>query len=204
MADVPIAAEILPSVASPAPIAQPIDIAPDTIATTDSAGGEDASGALLAGGAVLGLGLIGFVALRRRKTGARKQPAPQVVRPRVAPQPVPVAQAPVAVPAAQPFGSVASYQRPPVGTIAASHGVVPLPRAMPDRFEDREALIKRMVSARPDRANPFRSGKARRHRAKLILQSLTNDFADREPLIDLSDYPGNWPLVANRRYATAA
>ena len=80
---------------------------------------------------------------------------------------------------------------------------VALPSKMPATFEERSALIDRMVAAKPDRANPFKSPIQRRHRAKLILQSLGADFSDREPWIDLSQYPANWPELARRNTAAA-
>ena len=42
-----------------------------------------------------------------------------------------------------------------------------------------------LVAAQPDRANPFRSPKARFKRARLIMQSLGQSFADRDPQIGL-------------------
>ena len=75
---------------------------------------------------------------------------------------------------------------------------------MPEEYGERSALLKRMIAAAPDRANPFRSYKARAHRAKLILQSIGTHFNDRDPWIDLSGYPDIWPEVANRRFPHAA
>jgi hypothetical protein len=74
---------------------------------------------------------------------------------------------------------------------------------MPATFEEREALIKQMIAAKPDRANPFTSPIQRRKRAKLILQSLGREFGDAEPWIDLSQYPANWPELARRKQAAA-
>ncbi len=59
-----------------------------------------------------------------------------------------------------------------------------------------------MVAARPDKANPFTDRRQRAKRARLIMQSLGVTF-DRQPLIDLSQYPNNWPEAA-RRYRQAA
>ena len=67
----------------------------------------------------------------------------------------------------------------------------------------REALFKRMVEAKPDKANPFTDRRARMKRARLIIASLGRDFGDARPWIDLSQYPNNWPELA-RRYPQAA
>ena len=80
---------------------------------------------------------------------------------------------------------------------------MPLPRTMPATFAERDALIKKMIAAKPDRANPFNSYAQRAKRAKLILQSLGTDFSDRDPWIDLSQYTANWPELAGRKHAAA-
>jgi hypothetical protein len=87
--------------------------------------------------------------------------------------------------------------------MAHSGAAVPLPSRMPATFEERDALIRRMIEAKPDRANPFTSPIQRRKRAKLILQSLGRDFGEVEPWIDLSQYPANWPELAGRKHAAA-
>ena len=80
---------------------------------------------------------------------------------------------------------------------------VSLPAEMPETFEERDALLKAMVAAEPDRANPFRSGKARARRARLILQSLGRTFENAKPRFDLSQYTRNWPALAGRRTSFA-
>ena len=79
---------------------------------------------------------------------------------------------------------------------------VDLPARLPEAHEERAALFERMVDARPDKAKPFPERHARARRARLIMQSLGRTF-DREPLIDLSQYPNNWPELA-RQYHKAA
>jgi hypothetical protein len=59
-----------------------------------------------------------------------------------------------------------------------------------------------MVAARPDKANPFTDRRQRTKRARLIMQSLGVTF-DREPRIDLSQYPNNWPELQRPRYKAA-
>jgi hypothetical protein len=89
----------------------------------------------------------------------------------------------------------------PSPSVAHTGASVPLPAKMPETFEERDALMKRMIAAKPDRANPFTSPIQRYKRAKLILQSLGRDFGDAEPWIDLSQYPQNWPELARRKQA---
>lgn len=157
----------------------------------------------------LGLGGLALLALRRRNVAPRKAPQPRAT---AAPQPkvVPAPAAPAMHPAYAAGVTPMASQRPAAprparaGTgLSNSGAAIALPRSAPANFEEREALLRRMVAARPDRANPFRSPKARRRRARLIMQSLGRKF-DREPNIDLSQYPENWPELARRDYATAA
>jgi hypothetical protein len=150
------------------------------------------------------LAIWGFIAIGRRRPVDRKAAA-IVERPVVAP---PAPQPAAIVPVAEPLPVAVAPSVSPIRTVtpapslAHTGAAVPLPRTMPESFEERDALIKRMVAARPDRANPFKSPIQRLHRAKLILQSLGTDFSDREPWIDLSQYPQNWPELA-RRHAAA-
>lgn len=97
------------------------------------------------------------------------------------------------------FGSTA---RTP-GALPSAGASVDLPARVPEDYDERSALLKRMIEARPDKANPFRNRKSRTKRARLILQSLGRKFEDADPWIDLSQYPNNWPELA-RRYSQAA
>lgn len=199
--EAPLAAPVETAPLAAAPAAASVDTAP--VAASD---GEEANTGLLAGGAVIGLGLLGLLALRRRKHRPAEptNAIPIVQKPRVADR-EPVAAAPHVVEpvAATPIRSDVP-RRPAAATTSYGNGAVALPNRVPDSFEERDALLRRMVAARPDRANPFRSPKARFRRARLIMQSLGQDFRDREPNIDLSDYPQQWPEVARRKYAAAA
>lgn len=166
--------------------------------------------------ALLFIALIAFIFRTSRKP-KRYAAKPAQARPIERREPLPAAppvqtavpQAPLVPPvdstafAAQQstVAPMATYRRDPV---AGRGGAVPLPRHVPESFAERDALVKRMVAASPDRANPFRSYKARAHRAKLILQSIGHHFTDRDPWIDLSAYPDIWPEVANRRFPHAA
>ena len=80
---------------------------------------------------------------------------------------------------------------------------IPLPAEIPQTFEERDALLKELVAAEPDRANPFSGVRARARRAKLIMQSLGQDFRDRKPRIDLSEYTDRWPALRGWQPATA-
>ena len=125
---------------------------------------------------------------------------PEPVAPAAAPSltfaraPVPVAPTPEA-PRRHPLDG---YKGLPNAGAAVS-----LPAELPDTFEERDALLKRMIAAEPDRANPFRSTKARAKRARLILQSLGRTFENAKPRFDLSQYTGNWPALAGRRTSFA-
>lgn len=98
--------------------------------------------------------------------------------------------------------AIATPTSKPVAT-GSSQGTVVLPQEVPESFEERDALLKQMVAARPDKANPFRSGKARARRARLIMQSIEESFEKRKPRIDLSQYTEIWPALRGWRPATS-
>lgn len=87
--------------------------------------------------------------------------------------------------------------------LAHAGAAVPLPRERLTSSNDRRTLINRMVGAEPDRANPFRTRKARLHRAKLVEQSIGRKFPGGKSRIDLSQYPMNWPELASDHPAAA-
>jgi len=156
--------------------------------------------ALLGAIAVVALAIWGFVAIGRRRPRAA---TPVVERPVVAArEPEPAVAPPLAETTVTPLASPRPHTADS-DSLAHSGASIALPSKMPESFEERDALLKRMIAARPDRANPFKSPLQRRRRAKLILQSLGRDFGDAEPWIDLSQYPGNWPSVARRTSAAA-
>lgn len=208
----PVAEEVAP-IEEAAPIAPPVsaETAPlvanetsvtETVQANDSG---ETLGWIAAVLAALGLGGLALLGLTRRNRKPRNAPqsaaasAPAKLAPAVARAPAPVS-APVPV-TVSPMPTTRVADR---GAGVSNDGAaVALPRSLPASFEERDALLRRMVAARPDRANPFRSPRARIRRARLILQSLGRKF-DREPLIDLSQYSGNWPELARRDYATAA
>ncbi len=127
---------------------------------------EQSSGALTDGGdndfllegaiaLLLGLGLAGaaILAIRsRRKKGGGTEPATVSG----------VAPAAGAAPAWSPM-PVKAPAEARVQTPAAA-------RAIPSASEDRQAVLERMVAAPPDKENPFTSRKARRRRARILLQ----------------------------------
>ncbi|MEW9855145.1 hypothetical protein [Novosphingobium sp. M1R2S20] len=92
--------------------------------------------------AALGLGAAGYAAMRSR----RRRRSDALDDPPAEPQ----------------IGHTA-----PVPTTATAAAARP---AMAAPFGSRAELLDRMVAAEPDAANPFTSGKARRRRARLILQ----------------------------------
>lgn len=91
----------------------------------------------------------------------------------------------------------------PTGGLAHAGAAIALPSTLPDSAAERRALLDRLVAAQPDRANPFRTPKARRHRARLIMQSIGRTFETGKSRIDLSQYPMNWPELAANRPAAA-
>lgn len=149
------------------------------------------------------LAIWGFIAIGRRKPADRKAATPVIERPVVAREP---RHAPLIVEPdylATPLSAVGAAFATPAPSMAHSGAAVPLPRKLPETFAERDALLKRMIAAQPDRANPFVTKKARMKRARLILQSLGSEFADRKPWIDLSQYPGNWPELSRTDTAAA-
>lgn len=185
------------SEASPiAPVAEtdalPSDLAgPPPVATAAAATSDGSNDLLLAGLAgALGLGAIGlFAATRRRRMvepdyGATdyepvSEPvvpvanAADIAAPRRADEPMPTTAQRIEMPqryatlAAPAFTPLKSWTEPrvqrsePVDTRVLSL--------------NREALLDRMVAAEPDANNPFTSAKARRKRARIMLQSMDND-----------------------------
>jgi hypothetical protein len=190
----------LPPVAAPAPPSTAERAAPLPV---QADGSSTSYWALALGGmAALGLAVWGFVAIGRRKPLERRTASERVGVAEPLAEPVALGSQ------AQPAASASMFDlRRPSGSatenLAHSGASVALPRVMPQRFEDRDALLKRMIAAKPDRANPFTSYGARRKRARLILQSLGQDFEGREPWIDLGQYSANWPELARRRNAAA-
>jgi hypothetical protein len=198
----PLAAETVPETAaeSVAPLAANAPVATEAPAENDKA--LQFGGAVLAAIAAFVLAIWGFIAIGRRRPVDRKAAA-MIERPVVA------RREPIVPPAmAEPVPAIAPSVSPlrnatPAPSMMHTGAAVPLPRTVPATFEERDALIKRMVAAKPDRANPFTSPIQRHKRAKLILQSLGRDFGDAEPWIDLSQYPQNWPELAARKHAAA-
>lgn len=163
-----------------------------------------------AAGTVLLLALFSGPLRRRRKP---EENPPRVVRPAVERRPDPVSAVPVAAFDGETVPVVDTTYAPtplPVRTqprfMAGSRygrGAVDLPLTPPASFEERDALLKRMMDAPPDKANPFRSRKARLKRARLIIQSIGRRFERADPWIDLSDYPEVWPELARRNLQAA-
>lgn len=166
---------------------------------------------------LMGLALFTYVYWRRRSSATA---VPTIVRPTVSQKPEPASAAKTVLtletaasiarehpeaPLEQPASTdnVATIHAAPAKAASGDSTPVTLPAALPDRFEERDALIKQMVEAEPDKANPFRSRKARLRRARLILQSLSRKFDGREPWIDLSQYTRDWSSMARRQHSPA-
>lgn len=187
----------------------------------DADGSETAVwvGALLSALALAGLAGVAGVALRRRRKVHDLRDV-KIERPVIdhnglplgatlAKAPAAATDAPVARMAA-PI-TTAAFLAPSPMTVAAGNGTlqatagasVPLPRERPASPEERRELIERLAAAAADRANPFRTRKARLHRAKLIEQSIGRRFENGCSRIDLSQYPLNWPELSFSRPAAA-
>lgn len=224
-ATVPVVAPEPPQQAAPVTIAPSDAAAVPEPAATPSADGTDE--ALVAGllGAV-GLAAVGgvaFAAARRRRRRKQFDAMPEetlaepVAAPIVRPEPVAVASsAPSRAATVTPVVPASSFAATPPMMPAASTPVpmrqgshradgdpIALPDEIPQTFEERDALLKELVAAEPDRANPFTGVRARARRAKLIMQSLGQDFRDRKPRIDLSEYTNRWPALRGWQPATA-
>lgn len=195
-------ASIAPAPVDPAMIeGAPIEAAPaqPTIAETVAPIQDNSSEALLLGlfGA-LGIGGIGLALLRSRR---RHKAEPELIeRPVVTRQPLPAA--PVMARDGRSQRNTPVYSTP--GATVPAHGAaVALPIGLPSSFEERDSLLRDMIAAKPDKANPFRSRGARAKRARLILQSLGRDFGNRKPRIDLSQYTNVWPALRGWQPAPA-
>ena len=183
----PLAGRAVPAVAAPiarevtgpveeivpiTPVAEtdtlPADLAGPTVATAEPASTDDSNELLLAGLAgALGLGAIGlFVATRRRRPVEAADTVAEYESESITAEPVGETPQRYATLAAPAFTPLAAWSEPRV-----SH-------AQPTDYRalnlNRSALIGRMVAAEPDANNPFTSGKARRRRARIMLQSLDN------------------------------
>ncbi len=178
----------------------PLEVEP---AVEPDAGIDTGLVALSIGGLVfLALAIWGFVAIGRRKPIRRyaavaPAPAPELRKPEPARAEALVAEPAPQRPVVEPLFPASAGGLPHAGASVA------LPRRLPDSYEEREALFRRLVDAKPDRANPFTDRKARMKRARLIMQSIGRDFGDARPWIDLSQYPHNWPELARHRSAAA-
>ena len=153
--------------------------------------------------ALLALAILaaGLLFLRRRHpVAAEVEETPVVADTAEEPSPVYAAE-----PVAEPVAPTPIRRRdanPVAGALPSDGAAVDLPAKLPESYEERSALLDQMVAAKPDRANPFTDRRARLRRARLILQSLGTTF-EREPQIDLSQYPNNWPELQRPRYKAA-
>ena len=163
---------------------------------------SDGSGAalLFALLAVGGVGLAAFLLFRSRRR-KRDEEVPVIEQPVVA---EPLSRDTETVGTTYDSEPDPAMRAEPVTPATSNKDVaVELPSEAPRNPAERDRLLKRMIDAKPDRANPFASHKARAKRARLILQSLGTRFTDRKPGIDLSQYTNVWPELRGWRPATA-
>lgn len=150
--------------------------------------------AVLAGG-----GLIAAIRRRRSATtlddGEEEQTYPLPRSENSAPISQPAPAVPLAGYSTLSFSSGVPESHFAVKAKSSTSDPIPLPEKAPDSFEERDALLRRLVEAKPDRANPFRSRGARVRRARLIIQSLNRRFENAKPRIDLSEYSNRWPAL---------
>ena len=187
----PLAAATAPEGASPAAELTPVQ---DPV--------SDGSGAalLFALLAVGGVGLAAFLLFRSRRR-KRDEEVPVIEQPVVA---APLSRDTETVGTTYNSEPAPEMRAEPITPVTSNKDVaVELPSEAPRNPAERDRLLKRMIDAKPDRANPFASHKARAKRARLILQSLGTRFTDRKPGIDLSQYTNVWPELRGWRPATA-
>src|SRR5690606_7766461 len=164
------------------PMAYPADAAITTAATPAPESSDNSLGYLLGALAVLAVPLFAILAIlparRRRaamakpKVGADAADKPKRTEGSVeTAKPVTVAVPAPATTTAQPApitegpyaNRVATFSTasvPARGALPSNGAAVSLPARVPEDFEERDALLKRMAAARPDRANPFRHYKS--------------------------------------------
>ena len=187
----PLAAATAPESATPAAELTPVQ---DPV--------SDGSGAalLFALLAVGGVGLAAFLLFRSRRR-KRDEEVPVIEQPVVA---EPLSRDMETVGTTYNSEPAPAMRAEPITPMTSNKDVaVELPSEAPRNPAERDRLLKRMIDAKPDRANPFASHKARAKRARLILQSLGTRFTDRKPGIDLSQYTNVWPELRGWRPATA-
>lgn len=165
-----------------APLASAPAPAPEAVApvAAEAAPQPDANRgleALALGGALaaLGAGAIFAMTRRRRRVGAVDDRAiePTTRAPFVPRETAPVVETPA--------------QRSTYAAPAAAVAAAPVAASAQNRWNDgpvpmgsdRHAMIESMVAAAPDASNPFRSAKARRRRARLVLQGREQRLQDK-------------------------
>jgi hypothetical protein len=143
----------------------------------------------IAGLALLGvLGAAGFAASRR----SRQRNAMAQYKVVTADSPLPVF---VPIPApARAMPEQVRYAWTPKAATAAAPAISdenPVPTGA-----EREELLARMVAAEPDAANPFTSGKARRRRARIILQSREHRQQEAAAMAPNASFTASAPSLA--------
>ena len=159
--------------------ALPADLASPAVTTTQPASNGVPNELLLAGLAgALGLGAIGVFAATRRRRPIASEDNAVIYEPESQPAAiVPQRNATLVSPA---FTPLPAWNEPRAPLAQASDS-----RAL---NLNRSALIDRMVAAEPDTNNPFTSGKARRRRARLMLQSMESNRWDDADLVPGFDW----------------
>lgn len=193
--------------AAPAIAANPQVLAPPA---QPARGINETIAAVLVGLLALLVLLVGFVFLRRRSAAVRARTVETTTRPAETPavartvEPAAAESVAASEAAVMATPTVLRYHDPaPIrGALPSNGASVDLPAKPPETYQERSRLLDKMLNAKPDKANPFTDRRARLHRARLIMQSLGVTF-EREPRIDLSQYPNNWPELQRPYYKAA-
>lgn len=185
--------------------AEPQPSVAPTNTAVDPSTNELALAGILGALGLVAVGGIAFAASRRRRNRIASDEvyepvAYEQIHEPIVEEPVAIAPEPVI---RQPAYTAPVAAAPALARTRSNGDPVALPATLPESFEERGALLRELVAAEPDRANPFTSPRARARRAKLIMQSLGRSFTTRKPRIDLSEYTNRWPSLRGWQPATA-
>jgi hypothetical protein len=195
----------LPTAATDTAMTEPLPLPVEPVAEpVDTAAAQDMTGLIalaLAGIIPLGFAVFAFMWWRRRSRRTSYVPMETIEQPLPRSSTAPAATAPVIdhapyVPVDTPLSPSPVPVMAMSSTQSRSSGEVVLPREMPKTFAERDRLLRQLIAAKPDRANPFKAPKARARRARLIMQSLGRKFDEASPRFDLSQYSYLWPNLA--------
>jgi hypothetical protein len=173
---------VLADGAVPAPVLSPAGDAVEPVPEQAGPAVQNDSADLTTAGiagllAALGIAGAGAMAMarRRRRRVIQEEGASYAVAPAASPvasRPADATTRPPAYQAEPEFVRAPAAPRiaEPASSVRAAPRTMPMGRGVPADPELRRALIEEMVAAEPDDANPFHTRKARRRRARILLQ----------------------------------